>query len=159
VGQSDLRGDTTSHAFLWQNGVMTDLGTFPGDFASLAFGISERGLVVGASVDPNFNFRAVLWEQGKPVDLNALIPANSGLYLQLAESINARGEIIGFAQTSTGETHAFLAAPRDGQVGSESLAPTAQFVSSPVALSESGRKLLQRRLRLGQLGAKLGGPR
>jgi probable HAF family extracellular repeat protein len=160
VGQSDLRGDSTSHAFLWQNGVMTDLGTFAGDFASLGFGINERGLVVGASVDANFNFRAVLWDQGKPVDLNTLIPGNSGLYLQLAESINARGEIIGFAQTSTGETHAFLATPRDDSGNSsENLAPAAQFAGSPVTLSESGRKLLQRRLRFGQLAAKLGGPR
>jgi probable HAF family extracellular repeat protein len=160
VGQSDLRGDSTSHAFLWQNGVMTDLGTFAGDFASLGFGINERGLVVGASVDANFNFRAVLWDQGKPVDLNTLIPGNSGLYLQLAESINARGEIIGFAQTSTGETHAFLATPRDDSGNSsENLAPAAPFAGSPVTLSESGRKLLQQRLRFGQLGAKLGGPR
>ena len=139
---------------------MRDLGTLPGDFASLAIGINDRGEVVGGSLDVNFNIRASLWQNGAMTDLNTLIPANSGLYLQLAESINARGEIIGFAQTSTGDTHAFLATPRESHGdASESLAPAAQFLSSPVALSESGRKLLQRRLPFGQFGAKLGGPR
>lgn len=27
VGASDLPGDSTGHAFLWEKGVMTDLGT------------------------------------------------------------------------------------------------------------------------------------
>ncbi len=30
VGVSGLPGNTTYHAFLWQHGVMRDLGTLPG---------------------------------------------------------------------------------------------------------------------------------
>jgi probable HAF family extracellular repeat protein len=50
VGQSDLSGDTTFHAFLWQNGgPMADLGTLPGDFSSFAAAINSKGQVVGFS--------------------------------------------------------------------------------------------------------------
>ncbi len=112
VGSSDLRGDQTFHAFLWTQATgIQDLGAFPGDVNSVALGINERGEVVGISLDANFTPRAVLWENGVPIDLNALIPAKSGLTLQLAESINSRGEIIGFGQTSAGDTHAYLATP------------------------------------------------
>jgi probable HAF family extracellular repeat protein len=37
VGTSDLPGDQTYHAFVWKNGVMTDLGTVNGDDCSIAF--------------------------------------------------------------------------------------------------------------------------
>src|SRR2546426_7148868 len=50
-GISTLPGDNETHAFLWQNGVMTDLGTLGGpnvngDFGA-QFGPNERGEVVG----------------------------------------------------------------------------------------------------------------
>ncbi len=31
AGLSGVPGDATAHAFLWQDGMMTDLGTLPGD--------------------------------------------------------------------------------------------------------------------------------
>ena len=48
------------------------------------------------------------------LDLNTLIPADSPLYLQMANGgINDAGEIAGVALVkSTGEVHAFLATPR-----------------------------------------------
>lgn len=58
VGQSDLPGDQTGHRFLWQNGVMTDLGALPGDIASIPATINDAGKVVGAGFDENFNLRA-----------------------------------------------------------------------------------------------------
>jgi probable HAF family extracellular repeat protein len=119
VGQSDLTGDTTGHGVLWHNGAATDLGVFPGDFASLAFNINDFGQVIGTSIDASFSFRAVLWQHpvlgnpGVPMDLNTMIPAGSGLQLQLAEGLNDLGEIVGFAvQKSTGQTHGFLLTPR-----------------------------------------------
>ena len=150
VGHSDLTGDTTFHAYLWTKETgMRDLDTLLGDFASLALGINDRGEVVGASLDANFSLRAFLWENGVMTDLNALIPSNSGLYLQLAESINARGEIIGFGQTSTGEVHGFLATPGNRAAAILSPAsPASQGVSSPVVRSQDARKLLRWRLGL-----------
>ena len=90
---------------------MKDLETLPGDFASLALGINDRGQVVGASLAADFSERAFLWENGAMTDLNTLIPANSALYLQQAESINSSGQIVGFGVTGAGAVHGFLAIP------------------------------------------------
>jgi probable HAF family extracellular repeat protein len=114
VGNSDLPGDTTNHAFLWtKEKGMQDLGTLPGDFLSAGLDINDRTEVVGVSLDSSFNLRAYLWRNGHMTDLNSLIPADSPLALLLACSINSKGEIIGLAmQKSNGEFHAFLATPK-----------------------------------------------
>jgi len=113
VGGSDLPGDTTFHAFLWTKASgMKDLGTLDGDFASNAIGINEWGEVGGVSLDASFNPRAFLWRHGVMSDLNTLIPADSGLVLMTACSINSRGEITGLAMTSKGEIHTYRAIPK-----------------------------------------------
>jgi probable HAF family extracellular repeat protein len=81
VGVSDLPGDTTSHAFQWQNGKMTDLGTLPGEVSTFGQGINDEGQVVGGSCDMNGNCRAFLWQNGLITDLNTLIPADSPSYM------------------------------------------------------------------------------
>jgi len=112
VGHSELPNDTTFHGFLWTRKTgMQDLRTLPGDSASLALGINDKGEVVGASLDANFSPRAFLWENGAMTDLNTLIPASSGFYLLLANSINSNGEIVGLGATSSGKLHGFLATP------------------------------------------------
>ena len=113
VGHSELPNNTTFHGFLWTRETgMRDLDTLPGDVASLALGINDKGEVVGASLDAKFSPRAVLWEGDAMTDLNTLIPANSGLHLLLAVSISAGGEIVGLAVTNTGALHGFLATPK-----------------------------------------------
>ena len=84
------------NAFLWKNGVMTDLGNL--GVTSFPHGINSKGQVVGASRVSRVPSRtsAFLWEKGGPmVDLNTLIPPNSPLHLTFAERINDRGEISG----------------------------------------------------------------
>jgi probable HAF family extracellular repeat protein len=114
VGNSDLPGDTTFHAFLWtKNTGMQDLGTLSGDVASVSISINDAGSVVGASLDADFNPRAFLWEDGVMTDLNSLVAGDSPLYLLTGCSINSRGQITGLGMTSTGEIHAYLASPED----------------------------------------------
>jgi probable HAF family extracellular repeat protein len=140
AGSSDLPGDNTGHAFLWQKSTgMIDLGTLPGDFGSDADGINDLGQVVGGSWDAEGNDRAYLWQNGVMTDLNTLIPPDSPLYLiEASGTINDWGQIAGIAlQISTGETHAFLATPT-----------TRYWAISErpkLVLPESVRKLLQQR--------------
>jgi probable HAF family extracellular repeat protein len=152
VGNSDLPGDTTFHAFLWtwRTG-MQDLGTLSGDVASVSISINDRGSVVGASLDANFNPRAFLWEKGLMSDLNALIGGDSPLYLLTGCSLNSRGEITGLGLTSTGEIHTYLARPTQAVVTSES---TSQGVIARRILSDDARKLMQQQLRFGRSGAR-----
>jgi probable HAF family extracellular repeat protein len=113
VGASDTAGDASFHGFLWQQGHITDLGTLKGDSYSVAVAISNNGLVLGVSLDANFNPRATLWRNGTATDMNTLVPADSTLTLQSACSINDKGEIIGFAalKSNLNESHAYLAKP------------------------------------------------
>jgi len=152
VGNSDLPGDTTFHAFLWtwRTG-MQDLGTLSGDVASVSISINDGGSVVGASLDANFNPRAFLWEKGLMSDLNALIVGDSPLYLLTGCSLNSRGEITGLGLTSTGEIHTYLARPTHAVVTNES---TSQGVIARRILSDDARKLMQQQLRFGGSGAR-----
>lgn len=115
VGFSDLPGDATTHAFLWKKGTrIVDLGTLPGDLFSFAFGINERGKVVGMSCDASFNCRAFIWQRGVMTDLNTLIPSSSTLYLTIGASINNAGQITGYGfEQSTGDLPAYVATPTD----------------------------------------------
>jgi probable HAF family extracellular repeat protein len=153
VGNLDLPGDTTFHAFLWTKTTgMQDLGTLPGDAASLSISINEAGSVIGASIDASGNPRAFLWEKGVMTDLNTLIAGDSPLYLLTGCSINSRGEITGLGLTSSGEIHTYLATPTHGVATSES---TSQGVISPRVLSDDARRLLQQQPRFSGFGARL----
>ena len=152
VGNSDLPGDTTFHAFLWTKKTgMQDLGTLSGDVASVSISINDAGSAVGASLDANFNPRAFLWQKGVMTDLNALIVSDSPLYLLTGCSINSSGEITGLGLTSTGEIHTYLATPTHPVATSES---TSQGMIRPRVLSDDARKLLQQQLRFGRSGAR-----
>jgi probable HAF family extracellular repeat protein len=91
VGTSNLAGDDTHHAFLW-NGTLRDLGTLGGP-NSEAFFANNAGEVVGRAdfspSDPHHH--AFLWQHGTMIDLGTLPGgANSTAY-----GINARGQVIG----------------------------------------------------------------
>lgn len=97
------------HAFLWQDGEMTDLGTLLAtDHQSVARGINSRDQVVGNSstaigdppLPPN---RAFVMRDSVFTDLGTL-----GGNWAIAFSINERDQIVGGSFTSSGELHAFL---------------------------------------------------
>src|SRR5262249_44133068 len=94
VGYASNTGDEAIFAFLWEHGVLNNLGSVDHDPCNTANATNNSNQVVGISATCDFNLRrAFLWENGSMVDLNRLIPPNSGLQLTLAEAINDRGEI------------------------------------------------------------------
>jgi len=155
VGSSGLYG------FLWtQAGGAQPLYALQGDLLSFTATINDNGDVVGGSLDPSFTvLSAVLWQNGAsvPVNLNERVVDNpSGLYLQLAEGINSRGEISGFASSRTNLAdipHGFLAIPINAAV-SGAASSTAETVTRPTALTENARQLLQQRMRFGRFGVQ-----
>jgi len=92
-----------SHAFIYDNGVMQDLGGAGGgnDYNSHASDINNLGLVVG-----DYNNHAFLYSQTDGlVDLNSLLANNqSGITLSNAVAINDQGDIL--AQGTDG--HAYI---------------------------------------------------
>jgi probable HAF family extracellular repeat protein len=68
--------------------------------------------VVG-SAQPGAPGPALLWQNGKVIDLNTQIPSNSGwAALEIACGINDAGQIVGYGQISSGPIwHAFLLTP------------------------------------------------
>ena len=132
---------------------MTDLGTLPGDVHSVAETINSSGQIVGRSSDASFNGRGYVWQNGVMTDFNTLIPADSPLYVIECTSNNDLGQIVGIAvETSTGETHAFLATPVAGAGGESAGAltePADESLRRPnVTLPENVRKLLHKRNRM-----------
>lgn len=166
VGQSDLAGDNTVHAFAWtKDDGIQDIGTLPGDSVSLAFGTNDKRQVVGGScVDITLSrCRAFLWRNGVMVDVNSLVPAGSTpLYLFFGNDINSRGEIAAYAfDKSNGEFHAAVAIPCDEQhtrvegcenrASAQSVMPTTS-ARPKVALTDGVSKQILKRLGINRFG-------
>ncbi len=101
VGQCTGSGDSYAHAFLYNNGTLTDLGTFGGNY-TVAFGINDAGTIVGFSDDSNRVDHAFIYANGTMTDLNSLV-SSSGWNLAVAQSINDNGWITGTGTNPAGD--------------------------------------------------------
>lgn len=106
VGESET-ATGHEHAFVWNRGTMRDLGVLPGDVTSKAYSINSARVVVGFSSSHEGRRRACMWVGDTIVDLNTLLPRDSGWRLETATAINNRGQIVGTGQYRT-ESRGYL---------------------------------------------------
>jgi len=91
-GDEEPDENCVTHAFLWEHGVMQDLGTLPGGTGSAALAINNRGEIVGASgTAAGGPSHAFLWQNGTMIDLGTL----TGSMSSVARAINERGQAVG----------------------------------------------------------------
>ena len=116
-----INGSNFQHIGLFSNGAWTDLGAPAGSTRVLPTGINLSGQIVGVAVIPgNFSVRprkpgrqfAMIHLNGTWVDLNTLIPANSGFNLIEANAINDSGQILCTAESSSSLNSTILLTPK-----------------------------------------------
>jgi len=116
VGYGDT-GNEETHAFMWEDGLLTDLGTFPVGGDSHAYSINILREVVGDAFLPGAGeTQAVLWRPGRTIqNVNTLLPPASGWdSLLTATGISDSGHICGTGRTNSGASHAYLLVPKLG---------------------------------------------
>jgi probable HAF family extracellular repeat protein len=128
---------------LWTAGHPKALPLYPGDTDGAAFWMNNSGVVVGATgvcapYDPRYALplqprHAVVWRDGKPVDLGSL----GGQFQNAAFAINDRGQIVG-ASDLPDDTyqHAFLW--QNGHMTDLGTLP-GDVVSAAVAINNRGQ--------------------
>jgi len=114
VGQN-----TSNHGALYSKGTWTDLGGYPGALGTAALGINSSGQIVGFAAFAGHGYHpripphwiAVIFTSSGAVDLNTLIPQNSGFTLNFGVGINDSGQIAVDATNSSKQKRAVLLTP------------------------------------------------
>ena len=120
-GQIVGQNQSNHHGALYSNGAWTDLGSGPaGASGSAAFSINDLGQIVGFAGFPAKSYHpfipatqhAIIFTSSGAVDLNSLIPANSGYTLNFAVGINDAGQIAVDATNGSRQKRAVLLTPK-----------------------------------------------
>ncbi|HUO10717.1 MAG TPA: hypothetical protein VM008_20620 [Phycisphaerae bacterium] len=87
--------DNVTVAFLYKEGTTAALPGLPGGSYAEAMGINDSDEIVGFGDNSTGDSVAILWQDGSPINLNDLIPANTGWQLFQANAITDDGSILG----------------------------------------------------------------
>jgi probable HAF family extracellular repeat protein len=95
IGDGERWDTDATHAFMYHNGVTTDLGALdPSTDYSEAYGINAAGDIVGTSLDAASAYHAFMYSHGAMHDLGSF----DGL--AIAYDINNAGAVVGFGANS-----------------------------------------------------------
>ena len=103
--RAEIVGAGTRHAFLYRNDTTVYIND-PDWLSSAAYGINNRGEVVGIAALADGEFSAFLYRGGV-----ASIIQPSGWSNTVARAINDSGQIVGDGLSPDGQRHAFLLTP------------------------------------------------
>lgn len=108
VGSAFYMSDFSMRAYVFKDNDFTLLPSLGGRMSE-ALAVNNGGVVVGYSyISPTgFEPHAFAYHNGQVVDLNSLLPANSGWMLKEAYGINDNNEVVGYG-TFNGVTSGFL---------------------------------------------------
>ena len=141
VGFQTLPPDgSISHATLWAKRKIFDLGALAPDGCSFAQSVNSHLQVVGINssdcdFDDDPSLRALISERGGPVvDLNTLIPADSGVQLRNASVINEFGEIVAVGVFPDGNHSPVLLVPCHDRESchNDGMPPRTNYTPSPI---------------------------
>ncbi|MCL4196235.1 MAG: hypothetical protein KJZ69_01970 [Phycisphaerales bacterium] len=112
VGDANVR--TQFHAFLWENGVITDIHQPDAPaWHSFAMAINDDGLIVGTldRYGTGDFVRACIWLDGELRELDEFLPPNTPWTLIEARDINNFGQIVGFGTHRGRQNRGFILSP------------------------------------------------
>jgi probable HAF family extracellular repeat protein len=148
VGWSESAANTT-HAFLWTNRRIRDLGTLAGSGgASIANAINDRGQVVGSTSTPSGETHAFFWDRGTMVDVGTLPGGTSSD----AFAINAHSQVAGLSR-SPSDSALFLW--QDGELVNTGIAWSPRNETSAQIMNNRGEIVGQHTLPSGEVHAAL----
>lgn len=110
AGVSETGDGSTRHGFLSVSGSLRDLPPLQGMDDSAVYAVNGTNQAVGTSQTAAGVKRATLWQNGKPTNLNTLLPPHSGWVLTEARAVNDHGQIAGQGFWN-GKPCAFLLTP------------------------------------------------
>lgn len=84
-------------AVCWDRSKATLLPGLRASGLSSALSVNHKGDIVGTSETGEGEFSATLWRNGKPMDLNEMVPDRSGWRAVVATGINSNGFVTGWA--------------------------------------------------------------
>lgn len=134
VGVSDA-GISWQRAFVWENGVLTELPGGPPNVRSWANDINDAGQIAGVIMNDGVNQMATLWENRNPISLGSFGGTQSG-----AMKIDQSGRVVGWAMFSPDPTNRryrpFLY--ENGVMTNLGLAPSEPYAEA-TAISDNGQ--------------------
>lgn len=128
IGSSYLGGtDSPAHAFIYRDGIMTDLGAPPGATSSGALALTEDGTVLVSGYFPNGTSKGFLYRDGVRTDL-------SGIFTRTVIDMNDDGTVLGESDEG------FLLYTKSGQVHdlSREVAQIGSTLTQVFAISDNG---------------------